>query len=212
MRRLFAILSAYLVTTLPVLAQETVPEQALEHAVDESYVEEVHQAHSGGGLPQFNPETWASQIFWLVISFTILYLFFAKVILPSMTKTLETRSGKIKGDIKAAKDLSSQAEKIRLEYETELKNASKKVASDIKEIEDEAKSKLNQYLADFRKRFETEVQTAEKELSASKETALVEMQKIAAEIAAQAAEKIAGIPADQSQAETVVQSLKNKAA
>jgi hypothetical protein len=38
------------------------------------------------------------------------------------------------------------------------------------------------------------------------------MQKLAAEIAAQAAEKIAGIPADPTQAENVVQSIKNKAA
>lgn len=212
MRHLLATLSAYLVATLPALAQETAPEQALEHAVDESVVEEVHQAHGGGGLPQFNPDTWASQIFWLAISFTILYVFFAKFILPSLTATIENREGKIKGDLNAARDLSKQAEKIRLEYEAELKNASKKAASDIKAIDDAAKAKTAQYLADFRKKFDTEVQSTESKLDASKGQALVEMQKIAAEIAAQAAEKIAGVPADQSQAESVVQSLKNKAA
>lgn len=212
MRRYLAILSAYLVTTLPALAQDTAPEQAMEHAVDESVVEEVHQAHEGSGLPQFNPDTWASQIFWLAISFTFLYFFFSRFILPSLTNTIENRANKIKTDIQTAEQLSAQADQIRLGYEAELKKAAGKASSDMKIIDEEAKAKLAQSLADFRGRYETEVEAVEKRLETSKQAALIDMQKLAAEIAAKAAEKIAGIPADQSQADTIVQSIKNKAA
>ncbi len=212
MIRLFATLSALIVTSLPSFAQETAPEQALEHAVDEAVIEEVHQAHEGGGLPQFNPETWASQIFWLAISFAFLYFFFSKFILPSMTSTIEKRTNKIQADIKAAEELSSKAEQIRLGYEAEFKIASGKAAADIKSIDEEAKTKLANSLADFRSRYEAEIKSVEQRLEISKEVALSDMNKLAAEIASQAAQKIAGISADPSQADSIVQSIKNKAA
>ncbi|PZP54976.1 MAG: hypothetical protein DI586_08295 [Micavibrio aeruginosavorus] len=212
MIRLFATFSALLFTSLPSFAQETAPEQALEHAVDEAVVEEVHQAHDGGGLPQFNPETWASQIFWLAISFAFLYFFFSKFILPSLTATIEKRTDKIQGDIKAAENLSSRAEQIRLAYEAEFKMASGKATADIKAIDDEAKAKLANSLTEFRARYEAEIKTVEQRLEDSKEAVLGDMNKLAAEIAAQAAQKIAGISADPSQADSIVQSIKNKAA
>lgn len=212
MNRLLALLSAFIVASLPAIAQETVPEEAMEHAVNEAVVEEVHQAHEGGGLPQFNPDTWASQIFWLAISFAILYVFFSKFILPSLGKTIENRTNKIQNDIKAAEEISAKAEQIRMDYEAELKRAAGKASSDMKAIDEEAKAKLAKSLADFRSRYEMEVEQVESRLEKSKQDVLVDMQKIAAEIAAKAAEKIAGIPADQTQAETVVQSIKNKAA
>ena len=82
----------------------------------------------------------------------------------------------------------------------------------MKEIDDAAKAKLASSLADFRSRYETEVASVDQRLDQAKQTAMSDMQMVAAEIAAQAAEKIAGIPADQSQAHDVVKSLKNKAA
>ena len=38
---------------------------------------EVFAAESGG-MPQLNPEFWISQIFWLTITFGILYVVFSK--------------------------------------------------------------------------------------------------------------------------------------
>lgn len=215
MNRFFSTLSAYLIAMLPVAAyaQETAPEAALENSVDETYAEEIHQAHEGSsGLPQFNPESWPSQIFWLAISFVLLYAFFAKIILPALSSTLEARENKIQGDIRTAEELSAQAEAIKFGYETELKQTSASISSQMKEIDDAAKAKLATSLNEFRSRYETEVTASETRLESAKQSAMADMQKVAAEIAAVAAEKIAGIPADRSQAEDVVKSLKNKAA
>lgn len=215
MNRLFSRLSAFFVTMLPVAAyaQETAPEAALETSVEETYAEEIHQTHEGsGGLPQFNPDSWPSQIFWLAVSFIILYVFFAKVVLPRLGGTIEARENKIKGDLLAAEELSARAEAIRLGYENELKQASIKISADMKEIDDAAKAKLASSLADFRARYEAEVSSVDQRLDQTKQTAMSDMQNVAAEIAAQAAEKIAGIQADASQAQDVVKSLKNKAA
>ena len=48
-----------------------------------------------GGMPQLDPEFWFSQIFWLVITFGILYLVLSKLILPKISENLETRKSQI---------------------------------------------------------------------------------------------------------------------
>ena len=39
---------------------------------------------SEAGMPQLNPEFWVSQIFWLIVTFAILYLIIWKVFLPTI--------------------------------------------------------------------------------------------------------------------------------
>ena len=46
---------------------------------------------SESGMPQLNTEYFASQIFWLVISFIILYIVMAKYALPKIANVIETR-------------------------------------------------------------------------------------------------------------------------
>ena len=45
----------------------------------------------GGGMPQLNPEFWISQIFWLTISFGILFVILSKFILPKIRNNIELR-------------------------------------------------------------------------------------------------------------------------
>ena len=58
------------------------------------FLKEVFAAESGG-MPQLNPEFWISQIFWLILTFGILYLVLSKLILPKISKNLELRKTKI---------------------------------------------------------------------------------------------------------------------
>ena len=64
----------------------------------------VSYAQSGesGGMPQLNPEFWISQIFWLVLTFGILYLVLSKLVLPKISDNLETRKSQILENIEAA--------------------------------------------------------------------------------------------------------------
>ena len=72
------------------------------------------QAAESGGMPQLNPEFWFSQIFWLVITFGILYLVLSKIILPKISDNLETRKSQVLENLELA-------EKQRNESETKLK-------------------------------------------------------------------------------------------
>ncbi len=170
---------------------------------------EVH--HASGGLPQFDPTWWPSQLLWLALTFAVLYFVFSRSTLPRLGGIIESRALRIENDMKAAEALSAQAEQVKADYEQALKKASASASETIKATDDAAKAKLTTALADFRTRFDAEIAATEARLVKSSATAMLDMNKIAAEIAAQAAEKIAGIPADQSQAESVVASLNAKA-
>ena len=77
------------------------------------FLKEVFAAENGG-MPQLNPEFWVSQIFWLTLTFGILYIVLAKAILPKISSNLELRKSQIQENIEAA-------EKQRIESDTKLK-------------------------------------------------------------------------------------------
>ena len=77
------------------------------------FLKEVFAAENGG-MPQLNPEFWVSQIFWLTLTFGILYIVLAKTILPNISSNLELRKSQIQENIEAA-------EKQRIESDTKLK-------------------------------------------------------------------------------------------
>ena len=56
-------------------------------------------AAESGGMPQLNPEFWISQIFWLVLTFGVLYIVLSKLILPKISANLELRKSQIQENI-----------------------------------------------------------------------------------------------------------------
>ena len=51
------------------------------------------------GMPQLDPTYWASQGFWLILIFTILYISISKFYLPKIKDNLDNRENKIKEDL-----------------------------------------------------------------------------------------------------------------
>ena len=63
------------------------------------------------GMPQLDPKYWASQAFWLVLVFSILYISIAKFYLPKIKKNIDDRESKIKEDLDEANKLKNLSEK-----------------------------------------------------------------------------------------------------
>ena len=68
------------------------------------------QSAEAGGMPQLNPEFWISQIFWLVLTFGFLYIILSKLILPKISKNLETRKSQILENIETADKQKEESE------------------------------------------------------------------------------------------------------
>jgi F-type H+-transporting ATPase subunit b len=64
-------------------------------------------------MPQFDTTTFAGQIFWLVLSFGLLYVLVSRVILPKFISIVDQREDRISQDIRAAKDLQKEIDYLQ---------------------------------------------------------------------------------------------------
>jgi F-type H+-transporting ATPase subunit b len=74
-------------------------------------------------MPQLDPTSFAPQLLWLAVSFVVLYLMLARLLVPRVHSVLLFRSRTLTGDIEAAGLMKSQAEEARINYETALADA-----------------------------------------------------------------------------------------
>ena len=120
-----------------------------------------NNAHgSEAGMPQLNPEFWASQIFWLLLTFSVLYIIIWKIFLPKITYSIESRKSKIVNDLDEAQKLKESAEKKLIDYNTIIEKSKKEA----KKLIDDNKKKLDRDIEEKRKKFNNEI---EKELEAT---------------------------------------------
>ncbi|MGB0719639.1 MAG: hypothetical protein ACPGRX_04145 [Bdellovibrionales bacterium] len=186
------------------LFDENLPAQA--HHGDGAHHEEVK------GLPQLNFSTYLPQIFWLFVTFLLMYVFFSKKTIPEISSTIESRRDKVEGDLDTADSLKAQAEKVQAEYEVALNAAREKSSLSFKQSEDDIKKQTIQKMDAFKARSETLTQETEALVRKAKDDVLQDTQGIAAEIASVAAEKIVGISTDIEAAKTLVKNIDRKAA
>ncbi|WP_299652350.1 F0F1 ATP synthase subunit B' [uncultured Tateyamaria sp.] len=75
------------------------------------------------GMPQLNPDYFANQIFWLIITLLVIYFVLSRVALPRIAAILAERQGTITNDIAAAEDLKAKAEAAEAAYDKALADA-----------------------------------------------------------------------------------------
>ena len=122
------------------------------------------------GMPQLDPKYWASQAFWLILVFTILYVSISKFYLPKIKNNLDNRENKIKEDLENANKFKQQSEARIKEFDVILEKAKKEVYK----IHLESKNILNKDIQSKKEAMEKEI---EKDiLKAQKE--ILELKKI----------------------------------
>lgn len=165
---------------------------------------------SSGGLPQFDPTWFASQVFWLGVSFAILYLFFSKKTLPDISSVIENRKNHIQADIETAEKLTAQADEVHEGYQADLEKAQAKAMKALYDSEAKMKEKAAKTFDEFRERSEKEMKDAEKRILNSKNAAMNDMNMIAAETASIAIEKIIGTQTDAGAVKALIENIDGK--
>jgi F-type H+-transporting ATPase subunit b len=74
-------------------------------------------------MPQLEFSTYLPQFFWLVITFSALYLIMWKIAVPSITVTLENRQKRIEDNLEKAAKAKQEAEKSISAYENLIREA-----------------------------------------------------------------------------------------
>lgn len=160
--------------------------------------------HASGGLPQLDATAFAPQLVWLGITFVALYLLMSKVALPKVAEVLEERQERITNDLDRAGDLRKESSVVMEGYEKALSDARAHAqsvmaatAADISSVSAGRQAQFNTDLA-------AKTRATEERINEAKETALASVRSVAAEIAQQTAEKLAGIKVDASAADAAV--------
>ncbi len=170
------------------------------------------QSAESGGMPQLNPEFWFSQIFWLVLTFGILYLVLSKLILPKISNNLETRKSQILENIETAekqreesKNKIKQFDKIILESKIEAKNYFNEKRQKL--IED-----INIKRITLEKDIDHEINIAEEEINKLKIASDEKINKIAIETSSELLKQLIGEEVNSSSISAIVedQSKKNR--
>ena len=172
----------------------------------------VTSAQSGesGGMPQLNPEFWVSQIFWLVLTFGLLYIILSKLILPKISNNLESRKSQILENIETAEKQREESEKkvkefekIILESKIEAKNYFNEARQKILEDITIKKNSLDKDIDD-------EISAAEQEIKNLKTASSEKIKNISIETSSELIKQLIGEEANNSSISAIVEEQSRK--
>lgn len=161
-------------------------------------------------MPQLNPEFFISQLFWLVLTFTFLFIFLWRISLPRINSVLEKRESKINDDITAAKQLQTEAEEIQ-----------KKIDDQLRQTKSETGDLIKLATSNFQNQAAKELQQLDDEIGLKLEesSTLIEKNKIESiqkihaqifEITKLIVSKISNVPISDNEIKEVVDSVEQK--
>jgi F-type H+-transporting ATPase subunit b len=165
---------------------------------------------AGAGMPQLDPKYWASQAFWLILVFSVLYISIAKFYLPKIKQNLDDRENKIKEDLDEANKLKNLSEQKIKEYEIILDNSKKEVAKILLESNNALNKDIRNKKDSMEKEIEKEVFKAQKEIIVMKRNSITAMNNISQEIASSIIEKISGDKLNESSTKAVIEDISKK--
>ena len=162
------------------------------------------------GMPQLDPRYWASQAFWLVLVFSILYLSIAKFYLPKIKKNLDNRENKIKEDLDEANKMKSLSEKKLKEYNVILENSKKEVTKILLESQNTLDKNIQTKKETIEKEIENQLTKAQKEILELKTSSINSINNISQEISSNIIEKMLGDKLNESSVKAVVEEVSKK--
>lgn len=141
----------------------------------------AHAADEGesGGLPQLNPDSYASQVFWLVVTFLILYFLCAKIFLPRLGGIIEERRNRIADDFDQAAEFKTQAEEAEATFNKALADARAKAAQIGAETREQLDAEIAEMQAETEQSLEADIVAAEKRIAETAAAANAAVQEAA---------------------------------
>jgi F-type H+-transporting ATPase subunit b len=142
-------------------------------------------------MPQFDPSTFAPQLFWLAVTFGVLYLVMARFALPKVMAALEGRKGRIEGDIGAAEAMRRESEALDQAYQAKLAEARASASGMLKAERAKIEAGLAKRSQAFAADIDAKLAAAEKSIAAARTKGLAEAERVADEIACAIVAKLA---------------------
>lgn len=150
-------------------------------------------ADGGAAFPPFDTTHLASTIFWLAVSFGLLYYLMSKIALPRVAEILETREGKIDGDLKAAAGMQEKARAAGESYEKLLADARAGAQATAQQARDAANAASEQKRKAVEAETQQKIAASEASIAAARDQAMSNVGEIATEAATAIVARITGV-------------------
>ena len=163
-----------------------------------------------GGMPQLNPEFWISQIFWLVLTFGILYIVLSKLILPKISKNLETRKSQILENIEAADKQKEESENKIKEYDKIILESKIKAKNYFNDVRKKVLEDINKKKIALEKDIDEEINSVEDEINDLRKNSDEKISKIAVSTSSELIKELIGDEVNSSSISAIVEDQSKK--
>ena len=171
-----------------------------------SYVESAES----GGMPQLNPEFWFSQIFWLIITFGIMFVLLSKFVLPKISENLEVRKAQILENVEAAEKQREESDEKLKEYDQLILNSKNEAKDYFNKAREKILKDVDKKRENLEKEINEEITKAEKEILDLKNKSPEKIRKIAAETSSDLIKQLIGVEVNNSSISAIVEDVTRK--
>lgn len=144
-------------------------------------------------MPQFDYSSFISQLFWLSIVFTVIYIFLAKIALPKMTQIIADREARINDNMKSAQALQLEAEALLSSYESELSKAKSEALNIINASVNSSKSAIDEKNKNLEIEIQEKLNQAQQQLNTEQENLKKIIEQAPFELASVILDKLANL-------------------
>lgn len=149
-------------------------------------------------------ETYASQIFWLLLIFGFVFFVIGRGMVPKVMETVGVRDKQIADDLAAAEAARKQADAEEEAWRKRENENREKAQGLVAEAKQNAARATEQRLTEAGDRIDVRLAEAEARINAARNAALSEIETVATEAAGDIVMRIAGVSVDQQAARNAV--------
>ena len=143
-------------------------------------------------MPQFDPGSFPSQIFWLIVLFALLYRILTTLVLPRMTATLELRQRTVSDNLERAEHAKAEAEAVLAAYEKALADARARAHETLKAAQDAINEESTRREQAQAMQVAAQIAGAEQRIAAAAQAAKAQVGEAVAEVTAELVARISG--------------------
>lgn len=146
----------------------------------------------GGVFPPFDASTFAGQLFWLAVTFGLLYVLMSRVALPRVADIIADRRAKIESDLNQAAQAQKSAEDAAKAFEAGLAQAKSNAQGIAQNARDTAAKEADARRHSVEAELSTKLASAESAIAEMKAKAMANVDGIAKDAAAAIVERLTG--------------------
>ncbi len=169
----------------------------------------AHGAEAASGIfPPLNDyASYPSQIFWLALTFGVLYLFMSRMILPRIGGAIDRRADSITQDLEEASRMSDRASAAQQSLEKELAEARAKARATAAQAKAEIEAEVAAETAKTEAEVDARLASAATRIAEVQASAMKNVEDVASTTAANIVNKLIGVSVSQDDAAKAVSAV-----